>query len=325
MSQKKIYCFGIINLDILVYPVNNWPDIGGLVQADHVIFVPGGTALNTALAINKIGINPVELLGCIGEDDSGKRILDYLSEQGLGVSGITRTSLADSGVCIVTIRSSSERSFIYSAGSNEKVDSFSYYLEQIEKGSTVHLGGVLDMAILAGDTLLEILKALKNKGCDISMDLAWDWRNYGWEALEKSFRFADLITLNEKEAINLTGMKDLKVSADKIYHAGCPLVIIKLGSNGAYLRNQDFEGVIPGFSVNAIDSTGAGDAFSGALLAALSRMESPLEAVIFANAAGACCVQKIGPIEGIRTYTETLKFIEDQKPSSNLEDVLNGK
>ena len=325
MTRNTIYCFGIINLDILVYPLDGWPEPGGLVPVDHVVFTPGGTALNTALTIQKLGLNAVELLGCVGDDDAGNRIYDQLVKDKVGVGGLTRTAATNSGVCIVTIQSSGERSFLYSAGANDAANSFSAYLERISEGCMVHLGGVLDMAILGGEDLVQIVDALKEKACFISMDLAWDWRQRGWESLRASLRRTDVVSLNEQEAINLTGERDLITSAEKIFTEGCPFVIIKLGNRGAYVHRQDFQGIIPGFAVTAVDTTGAGDAFSGALLVALSNNEPPLQAVHFANAEGACCVQKIGPSDGVRSYSEVLKFIEAQEQSFNIEDQANEK
>lgn len=320
MAQKTIYCFGGINLDILVHPVDKWPTPGGLVQAEHVIFTPGGTAFNTALAIKKLGKNAVELMGCIGMDDAGDKILSSVAGKGLGMGGLIRTETVNSGVCIVAIQSSGERSFIYSAGANDAVTSFSSYLDKIEAASMVHLGGVLDMVILSGAALEQIVNDLRKKNCFISFDLAWDWQLYGWESLQAGLKHTDIVSLNEQEAMNLTGDSDLVANADKLYSAGCPFVIIKLGSRGAYVRRSDFQGIIPGFAVEAIDTTGAGDAFCGALLTALANGQNPLQAVRFANAVGACCVQAVGPCDGVRTYKETLEFIETQEQASNLEE-----
>jgi len=309
--QNTFYCFGIINLDILVHPVDEWPVSGELVQADHILFSPGGSALNTAVTIRKLGAQRVELLGCIGEDEEGIRIEKALSNLGIGTKGLTLQSARNTGTCIVSIQSSGERSFIYSSGANDAVGTIPEYLEQINNGSIVHLGGVLDMAILAGESLIRIVDELKEKNCYVSMDLAWDWRQHGWESIKSSLKQTDVVVMNDQEAFNLTGCKDVADTATKIFNEGCPFVVIKLGRKGAYVCTKDYRGVIPGFSVESIDTTGAGDAFSGALLVAISKNQTPAQAVRFANAVGACCVQKIGPCDGIKSYEETLRFIEE--------------
>ncbi len=312
MLQKTIYCFGVINQDILLYPVNQWPEPGGLEYAEQVAFLPGGTALNSALVIQQLGLSNVELLGCIGEDQAGDLIITALSERRIGSGGVLRIPGINTGVCVVTVNSSGERSLLYSAGANNSIRAFDFFSKRIEKGSMVHLGGVLDLPILAGKNLQAVVELLKGKNCFISVDLAWDWHQFGWDAIQPSLIHVDVVTLNQQEAFQITGENEVAEAAKMIHEGGCPFVVIKMGNQGAFVHRADFAGLVPGFKVKAVDCTGAGDAFSGALVSALSIQMPPVEAVRFANAAGACCVTQIGPIAGILNYSETMQFIHSQ-------------
>ncbi len=314
--NNQIYCFGIINLDVITYPVNSWPVSGELVHADNVIFTPGGTALNTAGTIKILSGKPVELLGCVGNDDAGTRVKDFLQSLGLSTTGLVVHPKTNTGICIVTIDSSGERSFIYSSGTNSTISSFNEFLPKIENESFVHLGGGLDLPLLSGLSLFQIVRELKEKGCFVSMDLAWDWMNNGWGSLVSSLKFIDLLSMNEKEAAFLTGLHNVSDSASRIVQAGCPLVIIKLGSRGAFVHSQEYRGIVPGFSVPAVDSTGTGDAFCGALIYSLTNHWPVYESIRFANAVGALCIQQVGALAGIRSYQETLRFIQEQDAST---------
>ncbi len=314
--QKPIYCFGIINLDVLVHPADDWPAPGELVHTSSVNFSPGGSALNTAISIKKLGHRNVHLLGYVGDDDAREIIENCLKKVGVDNHLITPCKNASTGICIVAIQSSGERSFLYSSGANENTYDYEQLIDKISENSIVHLGGVLDMSILSGKSLYRILELLNEKNCFISIDIAWDWRKHGLEGLSNSLEKINFITMNDKEAFALTGQKYYEKSADIIFNLGCPLVVIKLGENGAYLRSKNQKGIVRGYSVSTIDTTGAGDAFSGGFLYAMIKSFPVEEAIRFANAVGACCVREKGSTFGIKTYEETLEFMHSQKETN---------
>jgi len=307
---NKIVCFGIINLDVIVKPVTQWPAPGELIHADQTLLCPGGTALNTAVTISKIGQFPVDLIGSIGNDHAGEIIMEFLQENSVNSSGISVESSRTTGSCIVAITPSGERSFLYTAGVNDLIRPISELTNKVQGECYVHLGGVLDMALLSGSNLLHIVKDLKAKGCFVSMDLAWDWGFKGWTGLVDSLPFTDLLTMNAQESKALTRESDPVASARKIVDCGCQQVVIKLGAEGAYIHAPDHVGFVPGFQVDVLDTTGAGDAFSGALLTGIINNLNPYEATRFANAVGAYCVQQVGATESIPSYERILEFIK---------------
>ncbi len=310
---NKIYCIGIINLDVIVKPVTQWPILGELIQADQTLFYPGGTALNTAVSISKLGQFPVDLIGSIGNDYAGEMIMKFLHGNSVKTTGISVEDSKSTGSCIVAITPSGDRSFIYTPGANDIIKPAGELTERVANESYVHLGGVLDMAQLSGRKLLQIVKELKAKGCFVSMDLAWDWGFRGWEKLKDSLPFTDLLSMNAQESKALTGESDPTASAKLIVDSGCRRVVIKLGAEGAYVHMPGYAGFVPGFQVNVIDTTGAGDAFSGALLTGIMKSLDPYDATRFANAVGAFCVQQLGATEGIPIYEKISGFIQSHK------------
>ena len=128
----------------------------------------------------------------------------------------------------------------------------------------------------------------------------------------------DLITPNEVEAEILTGVKvDSEEAADKaaewFFSKGVKNVLITLGGRGVYINTGDKKGIIPAYKVNAIDTTGAGDAFNGGLLAALAEGKDLWEASDFANALAALSVQKIGTTPAMPARDEIDRFLEEHK------------
>jgi ribokinase len=104
----------------------------------------------------------------------------------------------------------------------------------------------------------------------------------------------DIITPNETEAARLTGETTPEAAARALRAMGVGTVILTLGKAGALLVTGETENHIPGYVVDAVDATAAGDAFNGGLSAALERGESLLDAVHYANAAAALTVTKVG-------------------------------
>ena len=128
----------------------------------------------------------------------------------------------------------------------------------------------------------------------------------------------DLITPNEVEAEILTGVKvDSEEAADKaaewFFGKGVKRVLITLGGRGVYINTGDKKGIIPAYKVNAIDTTGAGDAFNGGLLAALAEDKDIWEAADFANALAALSVQKIGTTPSMPVRSEIDDFLNAHK------------
>ena len=119
----------------------------------------------------------------------------------------------------------------------------------------------------------------------------------------------DLLFMNQDEARMLSGSDDPEQAARRMQALGASDVVIKLGAEGCAVYTQHSADQFPGFKVDVVDTTGAGDCFAGGFLAGLSRGASYAEAARFANAVGALSVQKLGAINGICTVAETEEWL----------------
>ncbi len=131
----------------------------------------------------------------------------------------------------------------------------------------------------------------------------------------------DYITPNEIEAFELSGVvvKDelsAKLAAEKIYQMGIENVIITMGKQGVYVYTGEETGeLIPAFTVEAVDTTGAGDAFNGGLAHALSEGYALKEAILFSNAVAALCVTRSGTAPAMPYKNEVEEFLEKNEKS----------
>jgi ribokinase len=100
-----------------------------------------------------------------------------------------------------------------------------------------------------------------------------------------------------------------------LHVAGVKYVLLKQGKRGARVSGPGFSALAPGFAVEAVDSTGAGDVFAGAFLAAWLRGQSVTEAAQFANAAAALSVMEVGSVAGVRDFKQTLTWMRQAQSS----------
>lgn len=135
------------------------------------------------------------------------------------------------------------------------------------------------------------------------------------EGVPDSLFSADIISPNETEASLLTGLdaaKSPQAAAAALHKRGCRSVVIKLGRHGAYVFSPDGESAVPGYAIDAVDPTAAGDAFSAALAVARSWGWRLAEGIRFANAAGALVCTRVGALSAIPTQAEVEAFLASQ-------------
>jgi sugar/nucleoside kinase (ribokinase family) len=151
-----------------------------------------------------------------------------------------------------------------------------------------------------------LLERAQARGLTTSLDTQWDWQGKWMETLAPCLPHADILFVNEDEARMLTGSMEPEVVVRSLRDRGARTVVLKLGAKGCAVFTPDAELHVPGFTVPVVDTTGAGDCFAGAYVAALERGKSHLEAARLANAVGAMVVQTLGAVDGVRGWEETV-------------------
>lgn len=119
------------------------------------------------------------------------------------------------------------------------------------------------------------------------------------------------LTPNETELLRITNQYDAKKGGVVLQEMGVKNIIVTLGSNGCFMKTEHEEDRIPTFKVNAIDTTAAGDSFSGALAAHLAKGFTLRDALKIANATGALTTTKIGAQEALPTEEEVMELINN--------------
>jgi sugar/nucleoside kinase (ribokinase family) len=303
----SVLCAGNLTQDILAWPVDDVV-FDTTIWVRDIITSIGGNGANTAFAISRLG-GSARLIGSVGRDVAGDNALSQLREAGVDVR-VSRCDLP-TPVSVVIVRSDGARCFLHRPGASREAfcEPIDFSPELIEGCTHFHLANPFSMARMrdqAGATLASARAA----GLSTSLDTGWDALGHWMDVIGPCLPHLDLLFVNEDEAERLSGQRAPNAAATFFRDHGVASTVIKLGAQGSVMFDGVVEMRIPGFVVEAVDSTGAGDCFAGAFLAGLQRSMSPAQAAQFANAAGALNVQRPGATTGLLDYEGTMRWMQ---------------
>ncbi|MFB3825566.1 MAG: carbohydrate kinase family protein [Bryobacteraceae bacterium] len=305
--MSGVLCSGNLSLDVIVRPVERiqW---GATTIVETIERRLGGNAANTAYALAKLGAR-ARVLGAVGNDDAADFVLGKMRAAGVDLSAVKRLE-APTATTIALVRGSGERLFLHRRGVNAVVDFDAAELAHQFAGGFGHYHMSTPFALLQMRThMAAMLKQARETGLRTSLDTHWDSLGRWMEDLAPCLPFTDILFVNEDEARMLTGSAGPDSAGAALLAAGAGSVVIKLGARGCAVYGAAGEFRSPGFAVQAVDTTGAGDCFVGGFLAALDRGAPWREAARLANALGALSVERLGAVEGVLTYEETLEWL----------------
>lgn len=304
------WVFGSLNVDLVVRMERFPRDGETLTGIDFATFL-GGKGGNQAMALARLGGAP-RVVGHVGEDSFGTRYREALENAGAEVSRITPVAGVATGTALIEVETSGQNRIVIVPGANG-----AFSADQVE----AQLEG-----LSAGDTLLLQL--------EIPHEVVWSAAAYsgtvGASAILDPAPAAPLppsvygnlewITPNETEAAALTGIDTsteagLTGAARELLTRGAANVVIKAGARGAlYLGRGNTEPIlVPGYPVEAVDTTAAGDSFNGGLAWALGRGAPPIEAVRTANAVAALSVTGLGAQTAMPDETALTQFLASRR------------
>ena len=295
-----ILVFGSINID-LVTRVDRFPSPGETVSGMSFTLYPGGKGANQALASARAGA-PTRLVGAVGRDAFAATALSFVDEAGVDLTYVARVEEA-TGCATILVSASGENMIVSVPGANASADSGSIPDALLTRSSTVSLQHELPAA--ANQALIQ--RARRN-GSRVVLN-ASPWRPLALDTLHA----VDCLIVNELEAAALATDCDWPPSPHELALAAAAAIhgltiVVTLGEHGALAAHGGDMLRVQAPSVRAIDTTGAGDAFGGTLLAALDD-DAPLdEALRRAVAAGslACTAAGAQPSFPERSAVDTI-------------------
>lgn len=298
-----VVCLGILVVDLIARPVEGLPARGTLEIVDEISMRGGGSALNTASALVRLGLR-AGAAGKVGADPFGEFLLGLAHERGIDRRCVLVDRAVPTSATVVLVDGEGERTFLHLPGANGRLRAEELDRELLFSGQALHLAGALVLDHLDGEPAAEILAEARCRGLQTSLDTIF--ASGRWERVLPSLPYADLFTPGLREAQAITGEDDPARAASWLRNRGVNEVIVTMGPAGCYAAGPDFEGRVAPPPVEAVDGTGAGDAFAAGLI--YSKLAGwPFEqGVRFASAVGALATTAVGASEGVRGLEETL-------------------
>jgi ribokinase len=272
-----------------------------LIGTDFGIFV-GGKGNNQAIAAARCGAE-VAIVGRVGDDIFAQPIFDTLAENGIDSAYVTRDPDAGTGTAMIVVEPTGQNSIIVTPRANLRL-----MPHDLEAARAAFQGAVIVLAQLEVPipTVLAGARLAREAGARFLFNPA---PAPGETLPEELLRLTSIIAPNEVEAAQLTGIPtDDQAGAERAARAllerGVQDVILTLGARGALWVNHSHSELIPAIPVQQVDATAAGDAFCGALAAALALGQPMSAAVRWASAAGALAVTRMGASPSLPTRAE---------------------
>ncbi|MCD6218803.1 carbohydrate kinase family protein [Candidatus Calescamantes bacterium] len=307
-----VLSLGIIVADIVARPVNEFPEKGKLVLVDDMQLHTGGCAVNTGVALNRLGVS-TGIMGKVGNDGFGDFLLKVLKEEGLDIRGVKIEKGCYTSSTMVIVDPDGERRFIHYIGANGKFGREDIDWEIISETQILHVAGAMLMPSLDGQPLAELMKKAKQMRKITSLDTAGDVSPKSLPLIEDALPYVDYFLPSFEEAKMLSREDKPETIAEFFLKRGVKVIGIKMGERGCYTTDGEKEIKIPACKVKVVDTTGAGDAFVGGFLVGVLENWDLEYTTRFANTVGAFCVQEIGASQGIKSREEVTRFLESYR------------
>jgi ribokinase len=301
----RICVVGSANIDFTV-ALPRLPRVGETVSAGTLLVNRGGKGANQAVAARRLGAE-VRMIGCVGDDDSGGDIRRALLEEGIGVDGLATTPDAATGTALIFVDPEGRNQIGVAPGANHRLT-----VEMAQRGEDAIAWAevVLCQLEVPVPVVRWALETARRHGVITVLNPA-----PVQELSDELLGLVDYLTPNEGEATALTGIEvqDLdsgRRAAARLVERGVGTVIITLGEKGALVCDGGSAVHFEAFPVEAIDTTGAGDAFCGSLAVGLAAGGSLDQIIPLASATAALQCTRRGAQDALPTRADVERFLQ---------------
>lgn len=293
----------------MIIKLEHLPQPGETLLGGKFATACGGKGANQAVAAARAG-GEVTFVGKVGRDAFGDMALECLNSHEICTDYVFRDGSEPSGVAMIFVSNSGQNSIAVAAGANARLMGADIKKARVVIASAKVLLAQLETPL---STIQEAIATATAAGVRVILNPA-PAQPLPASLLKRLF----LLTPNEHEAEVLTGVridseKAAAAAAEILLRRGVQNVIITMGAKGAYVGCSEFRKFIPSHKVKAVDATGAGDIFNGALAVAIAEGESLLPAAEFANAAAAIGVTRLGAQSSVPARKEIEDLLKNGK------------
>ncbi|XP_021751776.1 probable fructokinase-4 [Chenopodium quinoa] len=318
-SKGLVVSFGEMLIDFV-------PTVSGvsLAEAPGFLKAPGGAPANVAIAVARLG-GKAAFVGKLGDDEFGLMLAGILKKNGVSGDGLTFDQGARTALAFVTLKADGEREFMFyrNPSADMLLTPDELNLDLIRSAKVFHYGSISLIVEPCRSAHLKAMEEAKKAGALLSYDPnlrlpLWPSAKEAREQILSIWDKAEVIKISDNELEFLTESNTVDdATAMSLWHSNLKLLLVTLGDHGCRYYTKNFKGSVEAFKVNAVDTTGAGDSFVGALLGKIVDDHSIIEdeprlkeALKFANACGAITTTKKGAIPALPTEAEAFELIK---------------
>lgn len=303
--MNRISVIGSLNMD-LVIQTERVPLAGETISGRDFNLIPGGKGANQAIAAAKAG-SPTSMFGCVGDDEFGEVLLNSLKDAGVNTVNVSKTSKVRTGVASIILESSGENRIIIISGANNLVDAayVDSHWDEIKLSSLILLQHEIPL-----ETCHYIIEKAHASSIPVMLNPA-PFHEIPTDVLTK----VDYLAVNEVELqgivpTQVSSIEDVIRAGKEINQMGVKQVLITLGGDGAVLVSNEEVIHQPAFTVNAVDTTAAGDTFVGYFASAIINGFGLKQALVNSCGAAALAVTKVGAQSSIPCNDDTQSFVQ---------------
>ncbi len=301
------------------------PTVSGvtLIEAPAFKKAPGGAPANVAAGLAKLGVSS-GFMGKVGDDAFGHFLAQTLADVGVDTSALRFSTEARTALAFVSLRADGEREFMFyrHPSADMLYTSAEVDADYVRRARLLHYGSITLIGEPARSATLRAVEVAREAGLLVSYDpnlrlSLWPNAQAAHEGILMGWPLAQVIKVSEEELAFLSKTEDVEAAVRKVWHPDLRLLVVTLGKAGCRYFTPQFAGHVPGFAVEAVDTTGAGDGFMAGLLKGL--LEQPAafddEATLrdicrYANAVGALTTTQRGAIPALPTAGQTEAFLQ---------------
>ena len=321
MHNGEVLMLGDINIDT-VWPVDGLPGAGHDAYVQSVNVGLGGAVLNTAIVLDRLG-QRTAMLSCIGQDLWGTQALELLRQTGVNPRYIRIRPVLASGLIFLAVTPDGERTMFSFRGANTQLAPEDIPAEIFEQASILHISGYSLLEAPQKDAVWRAAELAKLKGVAISLDTGLEPALLTRAELCRLIGMTDICVTGPKEMKELYAVSNPEEAIAKLLSLDVRLAAIKLGEGGSLVADAQGSVFCPAFSVEVVDTTGAGDSFSAGLLFGWTHGLSLAASAVLASALGALATTVFGAGLSLPGKQAVLTLIKDRR--DNLpKDLQNG-
>ena len=299
-------------------------------DADNLTYQksPGGAPANVAVGVARLQ-TPSTFLGKVGNDVLGRFLKETLQSYGVHTAHMTMTDEVRTGAVFVTLGQGGERSFDFyiDPSADRFLQEQDIAGELFEEHNILHFGSISMISEPSKSATEKAVRLARENGLVVSYDpnlrlSLWKSEQQAKDTILSIMSQVDVLKISEEELEFLTGEKEIKSGVALLKEQyDIPLIFITLGAEGSYAFTKDGSVRVPAMKVNAVDTTGAGDAFVSGILHCLANKEGNVSAITledakqmaeFASVSGGLAASEKGAMTALPTLEKVEELINSK-------------